>query len=482
MENKLEQIYTHSLKILETIGIKLKHPETCDFVKKKGITVENEIAYFTRQQIEFWIKKAPESFTLYARNPLYDAIIGGGKNNFTSGYGCPTIYNMDGTSRDALLKDYIQIAKLVQQYPHFSITGGILAQPNDVPPELSHLIMVYSAIKTSDKCLMGIPGNKTQMNQIMDMAAILFDGKDNFKKAPRILTMISTISPLMMDEMALSSIKVSAQFNQPMIISPAPTAGTTGPIDLAGNMALATAEALAGIAIAQMIRPGVPVIFGLQCNIANLSTGNISIGSPAYALQAKYTTALARMLKLPCRCGGATTDSLCVSPQSGYESMLSLLTACENKADLLVHSAGILNNFAAMSYEKFIMDVEMIDMVTYYLADVEISEKTLNLDLIRSVGPGGQFLTSTDTMKKCRSHSWSPLIGVRGNISRKKALDAYYKNINTTLKQILASYQQPEIDSDIQADLDNFMIQNGVSKKVLSSISDLITHNLEGNK
>lgn len=480
MEQKLEKIYTHSVKILETIGIKLKHPETCDFVERKGIKVENEIAYFTRKQIETWIQKAPESFTLHAKNFLHNSLIGGEKSNFTAGYGCPTIYDINGTSRGAVLKDYIRFAKLIHQTGHFSINGGILAQPNDVPPELSHLIMVYAASMVSDKCLMGIPGNEAQMNQIMDMAAILFGGKDNLKKAPGILTMISTISPLMMDEMALSSIKICARHNQPMIISPAPTAGTTGPIDLAGNIALATAEALAAIVIAQMFRPGVPVIFGLQCNIANLSTGNVSIGSPGYALQAKYTAALAQMLRLPCRCGGSTTDSLCVSPQSGYESMFSLLTACRNNVDLIVHSAGILDNFAAMSYEKFIMDIEMMDMVKYYMTDIEVSPDTLNLDLINAVGPGGQFLTSMDTMKKCRTHSWNPLIGVRGNISRKKVLDRYYENINDKLKQILASYKQPDIDSGIRSELNKFMIRNGVSNQILSSVKDLITQNLEG--
>jgi len=477
--NKIEKIYTCAVNILNKAGIKLKVPEIRDLAMKFGIRVENEIAFFTREQIENWVHKAPESFTLHARNPLHNTVIGGGKNNFISAYGCPSICDMNGLSRDALLKDYIQFAKLVHQYDHFSINGGILAQPKDIPPELSHLVMIYSAFMTSDKCLMGVPGTETQMNQIMEMAAIMFGGKDELKKKARVLTLVSTISPLVIDEMALSSIKVSAQYNQPMIISPAPTAGTTGPIDLAGNLALATAEALAGIAIAQMIRPGVPVVFGLQCNIANLTTGNISTGSPAYALQAKYTAALARMLKLPCRCSGATTDSLCVSSQSGYESMFSLLTACQNKGDLIVHSAGILNNFAVISYEKFIMDTEMMDMVAYYLADFEVSDDTLNLDLIKAAGHGGQFLTSMDTMKKCRTHSWNPPIGVRGLTTPEQALDKYYENISDTLKNVLASYQQPYIDPGTLTNLDDFMIQQGVPDQILSSVDKLIPKYLE---
>lgn len=479
MNDRIEKIYNHGVAILEKVGIKLNHLETLALLKENSVRVEADIAFFTREQIESWISKAPESFTLHAQNSLYNCVIGKDHRNLTAGYGCPTVYELDGTSRNAELADYIKMAKLVHQCDHFSINGGILAQPNDVPPELSHLVMVYAALIASDKCLMGIPGNEHQMTQIMEMAAIMFGGKEALKTVPRVLTMISTISPLLMDEMALSSIMVSARYNQPMIISPASTAGTTGPIDLAGNLALSTAEALAAIVIAQMFRPGVPVIFGLQCNIANLKTGNISIGSPAFSLQTKYVAALARMLKLPSRSGGATTDAVVVGPQSGYESMLALLNACTNSVNLIVHSAGILDSYAAISYEKFIIDLEIIDMVNYYLADFETNDTTLNLDLIREVGPGGQFLTSMDTMKKCRSHSWEPRVGVRGKISREKALDLYFKNVSFKLKQMIDDYQKPELSPDTMASLNEFMIHQGVSPNVLSAVTDLINNNLE---
>ncbi len=481
MKERIQKIYTHGVKILEEVGIKLNHPEILALLKENNVRVEGDIAFFTRDLVESWISKAPESFTLHARNPVYDSLIGGTQSNFISSYGCPTVYGLDGTSRPSQLTDYIRFAKLIHQCDHFSINGGIIAQPCDVSADLSHLIMVYAAAKVSDKCLMGIPCSEFQMNQIMDMAAILFGGKEALIQTPRILTMISTTSPLQLDEMALGALLVSARYNQPLIISPGPAAGTTGPIDLAGNMALATAEALAAIVIAQMVRPGVPVIFGLQCFGANLKTANIAIGSPAYALQAKHTAALARMLKLPSRCGGTTTDALCVSPQSGYEGMLSMLTACQNSVNLIVHSAGVLDSFAAISYEKFIMDLEIMDMVQYYLNDFEVSDDTLNMALIKEVGHGGQFLTSMDTMKKCRSHSWIPSIGVRGNVSREKALDRYYKNIADKLTQMTAAYQMPGLDPDILEQLDNYMGAQGVSPQILASIDRLIPHHSETN-
>lgn len=482
MRARVQKIYTHALSILSETGIRLMHPGILDMLKNYGVALDGQTAFFKPAQIESHLQHAPESFTFHARNADHDAVIGRDHVHPVSGYGCPTIYSLDGTSRAALLSDYVTFAKLVHQSPHFSINGGILAQPSDVPAGLSHMIMLYAALMASDKCLMGMPGSAVQMKQIMEMAALVFGGRDEMLKTPRVLTMISTISPLVMDDMALSSIQVAAEYNQPLIISPGPAAGTTGPIDPAGTLALATAEALAGIAIAQMIRPGVPVLFGLQCFGADMRTANISIGSPAYALMARHTIELARFLNLPCRCGGANTDALCISPQSGYESMLSLLTAMQNRANLIVHSAGILNSFAAMSYEKFIIDLEMIGMVKYYLTDFEISGDTLNLELLKEVGPGGQFLTHMDTMKKCRTHSWEPQIGVRGNMDRAGALDQYYANINQTMTRMLESYRKPDCNPAIKAVLDQYLIDQGVPELILATINHLITRNPEADQ
>jgi len=474
MKDRVRKIYRHAIDILEQVGIKLKHDRVLDIMQEHGVRIEGDLAFFTRKDIESWITNAPSSFTLHARNPEYDAVIGSDQINFTAGYGCPTVYELDGSAREARLSDYLRFAKLVHQCSHFAINGGILAQPSNVPAVLSHLIMTYAALMASDKCLMGLPGNEPQMRQIMELAAIVFGGREALKEKPQVLTMISTISPLLVDDMALSSILVAAEFNQPLIISPGPGAGTTGPIDLAGNMALATAEALACIVITQMIKPGVPVLFGLQCFGADLKTANVSIGSPAYAQMARHTAELARYLNLPSRCGGSNTDAVCVSPQSGYEGMLSLLTACQNKVNLIVQSTGVLDSFAAISYEKFIMDLEIIDMAKYYLDDFEISGNTLNLDLIKSVGPGGNFLTTMDTTEKCRTHSWTPRIGVRGNIDRRQALGNYYQNIQSTMSQMLDDYQQPQIDPAIRSELDNYMMSQGVDQKLLADIQELI--------
>ncbi|MEH0021412.1 MAG: trimethylamine methyltransferase family protein [Desulfobacter sp.] len=480
MEKKLEQIHEAALDILEQTGFRFMSDRALEVLKDNGIRILDDVARFTRDQVMTWVAKAPDAFTLHGADPRHDAIIGRDHSQCVTGYGCSAVCEWDGSRRDAGLEDYITFAKLVHQSPHFKINGGILAQPGDIPAEQSQLIMMYAAALCTDKCLLGIPGNNSQMQDIMELTAIRFRDRAEAKTAPRLLTMISTISPLQIDAMGVDAILASAAYQQPVIISPAPAAGTTGPIDLASNLALATAEALACIAFSQMACPGLPVVFGLQCYGSDLGSGNISIGSPAYALQAKYTAALARKYGLPSRCGGSTTDAKAVSCQSGYERMLSIFTAMQNRVNLIVHSAGILDNFAAISYEQFLIDLEIMDMARYYLDDIEVSGQTLNTDLIKQVGPGGEFLTCMDTMKKCRTHSWNPQIAVRKIGYDFNAHDDFTDNIRKQKARLLDQYTPPVLPAGILDRMDRFMLGRGVSDAVLKQIKQMCRNSHTG--
>jgi trimethylamine:corrinoid methyltransferase-like protein len=470
MERKLKRIHAAATDILERIGIRLHHPGIMDDLAQNGVRISGNRVFFTPQQVMESLAQAPSQFRLHARNPEHDLDIGGDNVALAPGYGCAAIMEMDGTCRQSLIEDQIKFAKLVHQSEHFKINGGIMAQPGDVAADVSHLLMLYAVMQHSDKCLIGIPGAGEKIEQVMEMASILFGGDTALKEKPRILTPISTLSPLQLDEMALQSMRVCARYRQPMVISPAPAAGTTGPINLAGNLALATAEALAAIAIVQMLGPGTPVIFGINCLGADLTTGNVSIGSPAFALQAKYTAALARFYKLPSRGGGALTDARTVSVQSGYESMFSLLNTFRNRINYVVHSAGILDSYTAMSYEKFIIDLEMIRMVKYYVDDLETgSDADFGLDVIEAVGPGGEFLSTPETFEKCRTHSWYPEIGVRGSFADTPHDVQVLEKINQAREKLLRRYRKPEMDAVTARNLEDYLLRCGVARDAITA-------------
>jgi trimethylamine---corrinoid protein Co-methyltransferase len=464
---KLEKLDHMARQILEQIGIRILSRPFLALLSEKGLSVKEDRVVFAPDQISTLLARAPENFPLFAVNPFHDITIGKGPSRLAAGYGCASVMDPDGNLRGAIFQDHVDLVKLVHASELFHINGGILAQPSDVDPGSSHLAMMYAALKYSDKCIFGIQCSRHKMEEIMALTAIRLGGKEALVHTPRVLTMISPVSPLQVDETGLEALDVAGQYHQPVIISPGVAAGTTGPIDLAGNVAMATAEALGLIMIAQTLHPGTPVIFGLQCYGSDMKTGNISIGSPAYALQAKYCAALARYYHLPSRAGGATTDARNLSAQAGYESMLSLFTAMQNQVSLIVHSAGILDSFAAISFEKFIMDLEIIQMIRFYMDDMTVDDTTLNLDLIRSVGPGGLFLTTMDTMKKCRTHTWNPIVAVRGNLMNMSPGEKFVKNIQDTRERMLAQYRQPDIDPAVLKNMDDFMHQKGVDPDTL---------------
>jgi trimethylamine--corrinoid protein Co-methyltransferase len=378
----------------------------------------------------------------------------------------------DGRRRNAQLGDYIAFAKLSHQCEDFNLNGGILAQPCDVPANKSHLIMLYAAILHSDKCLIGIPGSGEKMQEIMDVMALLCGGKETLIQKPRILIPISILSPLQIDEMGLQSMLVSARHGQAMIISPGPAAGTTGPMSLAGNLALANAETLAGVVIAQMISEGTPVLFGLQASIADLKTGRLLIGSPAFALQGTYGVRLAKKYGLPSRGSGNITDANWVSVQSGYESMMSMLVAFQNNVNLIVHSAGILDTYAGMSYEKFMVDLEINRIVKSLFTGIEITEDALSFDVIKEVGPGGEFLTALDTLHKVRTHTWNSELNITEQMIDRPLDDQLVDVMHAKLQHMLDSYQKPELDADVQKQLQQYLVQAGVDRKIIDAIKN----------
>lgn len=472
MDSQLNRIHETSMRILNEIGIRLNHPDVIALVRKHGVRVEDDIAFFSDSQIERWIGKAPAEFTIHAVNPDHDMKIGGDHIEYSSGYGTTFVVQADGSRRPAILDDYITFARLVHQAPCFKLNGGILVQPSDILAELGNVLMLYTALTTSDKCVMGIPGHAEDMARQIELAAIAAGGMETFRSRPRLLTMISTISPLQIDRTALDAMMVCAEHNQPMIISPAPAAGITGPVTMAGNIALASAEALAAVSISQMLREGTPVIYGLQAYAGDLQSGQISIGSPGYAVQAGYCARLARMYGLPSRTGGTNTDAKSVGMQSGCEAMMSMLTSCQSGVNLIVHSAGILDSYGAISYEKFIADLEIIDRIESYLKGIRTETEDLAFDVIQEVGIGGQFLSTLHTAKRCRTESWAPTIGLRGHVSNDGPDQTYLENIGREKQRMLAEYQPPESCREISNQLQTHMTETlGIAPELIRRVT-----------
>ena len=471
MEEDVRQIHEASMQILEKTGMKFHHPEVLELLKQKGIRVCGQTAYFTSGQIMEWVDKAPSAFTLFARNPRYDMIVGNDTVECCPGSGSPAISEIDGSKRPATMADYIKFLKLYHQSDLYKVNGGCVVQPTDNNYMHSIARMLYANILYSDKGIVTATGATEEVQMVMDMLAIVF-GQEELKEKPRAITIVNTNTPLQFDTKMLETMLVFVNYAQPVIIAAASMAGTTAPITLAGTIALANAEVLAGIALTQMLRTGTPVVYGSQTTTSDMRTGSIAIGAPEGALCYEYAARLAKAYGLPCRGGGSLTDAKTLSVQAGYESMLTLLATHRSGMNLIFQSAGILDGYAAMSYEKFIVDLEIIRMVKRYLDGVRVNPATLAVDVIQEVGIAGHFLTAQHTMRYCRKEPFIPEISLRGTVTGDSSA-ALLAKISSKKEQMLAAYQQPELPPAIQRQLVDYLIAKGFDAQYIDSLKCL---------
>jgi trimethylamine--corrinoid protein Co-methyltransferase len=460
MQIDLEQIHEASLKILRKTGVKFDHPEILKIIKKHGIQVSEQVAYFTGPQIMEWIQKAPSNFTIFARNPQYDVSVGEDITEFAAGYGATFVVDENGAKRNAHVEDYLNFLKLVHKSDHFSINGGLLVQPSDIASARPFPLLLYLTLLHSDKCLMGGSDGVTETQQTMDLLSICFGDRRHLIEKPRMVSIINSSSPLRFNRDSLDKLLIHARYGQPAMITAAVMGGTTGPITLAGTIAQANAETLAGIAVSQMIREGTPMVYGTQSTLADMQTGAYVSASPEHALCIRYGARLAKFYGLPCRGGGGKSDAHFVSAQSGFESMLTMLITCEEKMNIVVLSAGILDSAMAMSYEKFLLDLQIIAMAKRFVRGVHIDDETLALDAIHNVGPGGEFLTSNHTLKFCRYEKWPATIdsSAAGLMNNHKDMMHWLQKKKNAM---LEAYRQPELADGVRSDMEKYLVDAG---------------------
>ncbi len=460
-KNQVQKVHETSLRILEQIGLDFGHPPALELLKKGGAKVDGQRVFFPSRMVEAQIKKVPASFTLHARNPKNNLDVGGSNMVLAPGYGAAFVTDLENGRRKATLKDYENFVKLTGASPHQDVQSGTVVEPTDVPYETRHAHMVYTAMKYSDKCFMGSTMGARAARECIEMAALLFGGRDQIESAPGILGILGPLTPLKYDARMLGALMEYAAAGQAQMITSLAIAGATGPVTLAGNLALQNAEVLAGIVLAQLVRAGTPVIFGGVSSNAEMRNGTLSIGSPEMALNTAATAQMGRYYRMPVRSGGAVCDAKLPDSQASYESMMSLLMARVCGINFVMHSAGILESYNCMSYEKFIIDDEMCGMVKRIKRGYEINPDTLAFDIIREVGPGGHFLDKDHTFDHFRTEFYQPRLSNRDDFVswQAKGSPQSMETANKKYKEILETYEAPELPADVDKELLKFIAQ-----------------------
>ena len=467
----VEEIHQASLKILNEIGIKFGLDEVNEIFKKHGFRQENGRTFFTEEQVMHALDIATKEFTMYGRDEQYSINVNTTDVNYTPGYGSPMITNRDGSVRNATFDDFLTMANLFHMEKSYDINGGILVQPYDIEAEISIPAMVYATIKRSSKVLFGIQGDEKDQENIFKILEIAFGGKEKLKEKYRYIVLSTPTSPLKMDRNALYTLMKGCEYNQPIAVCSACMPGSTAPVTIAGAVAMCNAEMLAGIVLTQLINPGNPVMYLFASYGSNVQSGNASIGTPELIKAGRYGSLLAKKYGLACRSGGGLSDAKGVTAQAGIETAMCLMHSNFYKANIVMHSAGILDSFATMSYEKLMLDFEVIDRLANYMEDIEVSDKTLAIDTLKKVvETEGIFLNQKHTVKNCRK-AYIPQVSLRTNLPEgMDPNEQLYDSMQARMDKQLAAYVKPELDSEIEKQLDDFMLSIGMKQEDIDKI------------
>ena len=459
-DEKLDIIHQASMQILSEMGIAFLEEESQAILREHGVTVRNDIAYFDPAIVAEYVAKAPSQFTQLARNPERNIVIGDNYMTFAPVYGPPFVYDQERGRREAKLVDFHNFIKLAYLSPYINHSGGTVVEPTDEPVNTRHLDMIYGHIKYSDKPFMGGVMSGEHAADSVKMVEILF-GADTIRKNPALISLINISSPRRLDDRMLDALKVYARAGQATIITPFILSGAMAPVSVAGTVAQMNAEALAGIAFAQMVNPGAPVVYGSFQSTTDLRSGAPVFGSPE-SQQALYLSAqLARRYGLPFRSGGMFTGSKIADGQGGYESVMSMLPAIMGRVNFILHAAGWLEGGLSAGYEKFVLDCELLGMYHKYLQGVDFSEDGLTLDSIRAVEPGGHYLGTEHTMRHFRTAFYSAELFDSNSAEQWQAEGSLTaeQRANKKYKQLLKSYEAPVLDTAVDEALQAYIAQ-----------------------
>ena len=347
-------------RIVSELGMAFSSDEAVAAFRSAGQRVDDErVVKLDPDFLLEQVAKAPREFDLQARNPDRSVHIGGDTMVFSPVYGSPFV-RQGPTRREATLDDYRNFARLSQSFPQLDSVGGTLCEPNDVPLDSRHLDMVYTLLTESDKPFMGSVTSGPNAADTIAMAEIVF-GRESIEQTPCVISIVNVNSPLLYDDRMLAALFEYARANQPLIVTPFLLMGAMSPVSIPSALAQNMAEALAGIALTQLIRPGCPVVLGSFLSNTDRQSGSPSFGTPESAVGLLCTGQIARHLGLPWRSGGGgLTSSQTVDAQGAYEAVMTMFPAMLAGANYVMHAAGWLESGLVSSYEKFDVDIEVL--------------------------------------------------------------------------------------------------------------------------
>ena len=459
--DQLEAIHLASLSLLENQGMRVLHEGARRLLAEAGAEVDDstEMVRFDRELVMTKVALAPSEVTLHARNPAKNFKLGGNHLAFTSVGGPAYCNDLDRGRRRGNFEDVCDYLKLVQSLDIIHQEGGGPFEAIELPAETRHLDLYLAQARLLDKNWQPIALGRERARVAINMARIALGfSEEELAEKPALFAIINTNSPLQIDIPMAEGLIEMARAGQVVCITPFTLAGAMAPVTLAGTLTQQNAEALAGITLAQVVRPGAPVVYGAFSTNVDMKSGSPAFGTPEYSKAAQASGQLARRYGLPLRSSNVTSSNV-VDSQSSYESAMSLWGAITGHANIIVHAAGWLEGGLTASFEKLIVDAEMLQMMSEYLQPIEVNEDSLALEAIAEAGAGGHFFGVQHTMSRYETAFYQPLLTEQRNFETWEeagSLDTEQR-ANQIWKQLLQDYEHPPLDPAIDEELSAYV-------------------------
>ena len=456
----VEAINEAALTILEDTGCRVTYEPTLKLLREAGLRVDEDVVRFDRGFVSEALSKTPSSFELRGRNPAMNFTVGSNNMVNCPTGGAPFLSDMDGGRRAGNVEDYIKLVKANHMCPQIHCIDSGVVETMDLPVETKHLDMDYMVWRYSDKPLMTVGATYETSKDGVEMAAIVFGGRDKIEETAGLIGVVNPASPLVWDDRMLGSMHALAEANQPVIVTPFLMTGTTAPVTMAGGVAQWCAENLAGIAIVETIRPGCPVVFGGYLTGMDMILGQPTLGSPEWSMGILAGAQMARRYGVPFRGAGGWSSSKIVDAQAGYETVMGIWPALMSGTNFMLHAAGALESTMIISVEKMIMDFEVLRMFEWMLdPGLPVNDDTLALDTVKEVGPGGMYLAAPHTLANFRDVIYRSDLASTEDLklwTERGSQDAETR-ANAIYKKMLEDYEDPELDAAVDEELQAFI-------------------------
>lgn len=459
--DEVEAIHHASLRLLRDTGMEIMHAESRRFLKAAGADVDETThrVRFDPGMIEETIRTAPSSFTLQARNPARNLKVGDGSLIFAATGGPAFVSDLDRGRRAGNYADMCDYIRVVQSLNVIHQEGGCPCEPTDLPPDSRHLDFYLAAIRLTDKNWQCWALGGYRVEDAIDMLSItLGQSREELKKNPATLTIINSNSPLRLDIPMGEGLVAMARAGQPIALTPFTLSGAMSPVTIAGALTQQNAEALALIALAQIVSPGAPVLYGGFTSNVDMRTGSPAFGTPEYAKAQIASGQLARRYGVPFRSSNVTASNA-VDVQAAYESGMSLWSTIMGGVHLIEHAAGWLEGGLTASFEKLILDAEMLQMMRSFLTPIPVDDGSLAVDTIGEVGPGGHFFGTAHTLSRFENAFYQPMLSDWRNFENwsENGARSGTERANAIWKDLLRTYEQPPLNPVIEEELEVFV-------------------------